>query len=220
MLACDFEPLPVKYVLLYYCFYYHRHHYHHHHYHHYHYHHFCCCQYCNVVTVAVVYVAAVAVVVFLLYCYYLKNYYHYNHSRCRYHYYKYHNYYYDYYQQQQIMLQSYGSFVFTEESELTTRPREGGIAITYTFTVTCRVPCTMASVQRLLCSVSVIIGLKGAIRDSLQSPHCAANRLQHVRSSGPGAIVCKSRSTHRAHITCNLSCYVPCGTKGQLSCKV
>ena len=51
----------------------------------------------------------------------------------------------------------------------------------------------------------------------LQSPHCAANCLHHVRSSGPGAIVCKSRATHRALITCNMSCYVPRGTKGQLS---
>ena len=31
----------------------------------------------------------------------------------------------------------------------------------------------------------------------LQSPHCAVNRLQHVRSNGPGAIVCKSRATCR-----------------------
>ena len=51
----------------------------------------------------------------------------------------------------------------------------------------------------------------------LQSPHCIANRLQHVRSSGPGAIVCKLRATHRALITCNMSCHVPRGTKGQLS---
>ena len=27
--------------------------------------------------------------------------------------------------------------------------------------------------------------------------------------NGPGAIVCKSRATHRALITCNMSCYVP-----------
>ena len=38
----------------------------------------------------------------------------------------------------------------------------------------------------------------------LQSPHCAANHLQHVRSSGPGAIVCKSRATHRAFFTCSM----------------
>ena len=62
-----------------------------------------------------------------------------------------------------------------------------------------------------------IIAFKGAIQDFLQSPHCSANRLQHVRSSGPGAVVCKSCATHRAHITRNKSCYVPRGTKGQLS---
>ena len=53
-----------------------------------------------------------------------------------------------------------------------------------------------------------IIAFKGAIRDFLQSPHSAANCLQHAHSSGPGAIVCKSRATHRALITCNMSCYV------------
>ena len=35
----------------------------------------------------------------------------------------------------------------------------------------------------------IIISLKGAIRDFLQSPHCAVNCLQHIHSSGPGAIV-------------------------------
>ena len=44
--------------------------------------------------------------------------------------------------------------------------------------------------------ITIIIAFKGAIRDFLQSPHRAANCLQHVRSSGPGAIVCKSRATH------------------------
>ena len=34
----------------------------------------------------------------------------------------------------------------------------------------------------------------------LQSPHCAANNLQYVRCSGQGAIVFKSRATHRALI--------------------
>ena len=48
----------------------------------------------------------------------------------------------------------------------------------------------------------------------LQSPHSAANCLQHVR-----AIVCKSRATHRALIMCNMLCYEPLGTKGQLSIK-
>ena len=54
----------------------------------------------------------------------------------------------------------------------------------------------------------IIIAFKGAIRDFLQSPHSAANCLHHVRSSGPGATVCKSRATHRALITCK--CHVTC----------
>ena len=53
--------------------------------------------------------------------------------------------------------------------------------------------------------IIIIIAFKGANRDFLQSPHCAAKRLQHVRSSVPSAIVCKSRATHRALITCNVS---------------
>ena len=65
--------------------------------------------------------------------------------------------------------------------------------------------------------IIIIIVLKGAIRDLLQSPHSASNCLQHVHSSGPSTIVCKSCATHQALITCNMSFYVPCGTKGQLS---
>ena len=60
--------------------------------------------------------------------------------------------------------------------------------------------------------IIIIIALKHAIRDALQSPHCFANSLQHVRSSGQGEIVCKSRATHRAPITCN----VPCARTAQL----
>ena len=56
--------------------------------------------------------------------------------------------------------------------------------------------------------IIIIIAFKGAIRDFLQSPHSAANCLQHARSSGPGAIVCKSRATHRTLITCK--CHVTC----------
>ena len=56
--------------------------------------------------------------------------------------------------------------------------------------------------------IMIIIAFKGAIRDFLQSPHSAANCLQHVHSSGPGAIVCKSRATHRGLITCK--CHVTC----------
>ena len=56
--------------------------------------------------------------------------------------------------------------------------------------------------------IIIIIAFKGAIRDFRQSPHSAANCLQHARSSGPGAIVCKSRATHRALIMCK--CHVTC----------
>ena len=35
----------------------------------------------------------------------------------------------------------------------------------------------------------------------VQSPHCASNCLQHVRSSGQGAVVLKARATIR--VTCN-----------------
>ena len=52
----------------------------------------------------------------------------------------------------------------------------------------------------------IIIALKGTSQDFLQSPHCAMNCLQHVRSSGQGAIVCKSRNTssacHAQHVLC------------------
>ena len=37
-----------------------------------------------------------------------------------------------------------------------------------------------------------------------------------TRSSGPDTIVCKSRAIHQALITCNVPCYAPRGTKGQL----
>ena len=69
----------------------------------------------------------------------------------------------------------------------------------------------------VIITIIIIIAFKGAIRDFFQSSHSAANCLQQVRSSGPGTIVCKSRAIHRALITCNMSCYVPLGTKGQLS---
>ena len=52
--------------------------------------------------------------------------------------------------------------------------------------------------------IMIIIAFTGAIPDFLQSPHCTANRLQHVHSSGPGAIVCKSPATHRALVTYNI----------------
>ena len=57
--------------------------------------------------------------------------------------------------------------------------------------------------------IIIIIELKGAGRDLSQSPHCAANCLQHVRSSDPGEMVYKSRAAHRALITCKVVYLAP-----------
>ena len=66
--------------------------------------------------------------------------------------------------------------------------------------------CVCVCVCVIIIIIIIIIAFKGAIRDFLQSPHSAANCLQHSR--GPGAIVCKSRATHRTLITCK--CHVTC----------
>ena len=98
-------------------------------------------------------------------------------------------------------------------------------------TTLCPHHCNTPLHSLIIIIIIIIITFKGAIQDFLQSPHSAANCLQHARSSGPGAtnclqharssgpgaIVCKSRETHRALITCNMLCYMPLGTKGQLS---
>ena len=62
--------------------------------------------------------------------------------------------------------------------------------------------------EAIIIIIMIIIAFKGAIRDFLQSPHSAANCLQHVCSIGLGATMCKSRATHRALITCK--CHVTC----------
>ena len=69
-------------------------------------------------------------------------------------------------------------------------------------------PCQASGVVIIIIIIIIIIAFKGAIRDFLQSPHSAANCLQHIRSRGPGAIVYKSRVTHPALITCK--CHVTC----------
>ena len=70
----------------------------------------------------------------------------------------------------------------------------------------------------LIIMMMIIIAFTGAIQDLfynfLTAPRTVSNT---VRSSGLGAFVCKSRETHRALVTCNMSCYVSRGTKGQLS---
>ena len=52
----------------------------------------------------------------------------------------------------------------------------------------------------------ILIALKGASQDCLQSPQCAVNCLQHVHSIGQGAIVCKSCAKYQVLITCNRAC--------------
>ena len=41
----------------------------------------------------------------------------------------------------------------------------------------------------MMIMIIIIIALKCANRDFLKCPHCAANCLQHVHSSGQGTIV-------------------------------
>ena len=62
-----------------------------------------------------------------------------------------------------------------------------------------------------------MIALTGAIQESLQSPRCTPNCLQHECSSGQGAFVCKSHATHRALIMCNMSCATGYKGTAQLS---
>ena len=50
----------------------------------------------------------------------------------------------------------------------------------------------------------------------LQSPHCAVNCLQHVRSRGQGTVVCKSRAKHIEGLSCTSR--VSRSAKGQLNC--
>ena len=40
----------------------------------------------------------------------------------------------------------------------------------------------------------------------LQSPHCLVNCLQHICTSGQGAIMCKSRAIRQVLNMCNMSC--------------
>ena len=53
--------------------------------------------------------------------------------------------------------------------------------------------------------IIMIIALKDSIPVSIFTPHCATTCLQRVCLSGQGAIVCKSRATHRTHLTRNIS---------------
>ena len=50
--------------------------------------------------------------------------------------------------------------------------------------------------------IMIRIAFTGAVQDFFQSPHCSANLLRHVRSSGPGAIERLSCAT------CRVTCFV------------
>ena len=75
----------------------------------------------------------------------------------------------------------------------------------------------MITTTIIIIIIIIIILIKGAVQDFMQSPHCAANCLQHVRSSDPGAIMRKSRATHRTLIMCNMLCATWYGGTAQLS---
>ena len=57
--------------------------------------------------------------------------------------------------------------------------------------------------------IIIIMAIKGTIRDFLQSPPCAANRLQHVCSSGSGEqITCNTSSAyHVQHVVLRATPY-------------
>ena len=64
----------------------------------------------------------------------------------------------------------------------------------------------MGPFRALRCHLELKLKLKlHSSRFFLQSPHCAANRLQHVRSSALAQSRAKSHTTNRALITCNMS---------------
>ena len=58
----------------------------------------------------------------------------------------------------------------------------------------------MMMMMMMMMMMIIIITFKGAFRDFLQSPHCAANCLHHVQ----GAVVRKSRATLLALTTGNM----------------
>ena len=67
----------------------------------------------------------------------------------------------------------------------------------------------------MLIIIIIIIALTDAIRDFfLQSPHCAANCLQHAR-----AHACANHVQHIERLS-RATCRMPRGTKGQLSYSV
>ena len=65
----------------------------------------------------------------------------------------------------------------------------------------------------MILRIRIVVSFKGAIQDFLQSPHC----LRTVSNTYAQVAQVQSCATHRVLITCNMLCYVPHDTKGQLS---
>ena len=61
-------------------------------------------------------------------------------------------------------------------------------------------------ILKMIMIIILTMTLTGIIGDFVQSPHCAANCLQHVHSSVQGAVVYKSCATHWALIACSMPC--------------
>ena len=53
--------------------------------------------------------------------------------------------------------------------------------------------------------VIIVMTLKDANRDFVQSPYCIAT-CQHISASGPGSVVRESLVTHQALVTCTMPC--------------
>ena len=64
----------------------------------------------------------------------------------------------------------------------------------------------------------IIFTFKGTIRYVSQSPHCAANFLQHYATAA-WAQLCANLVQHMERLA-RATCRVPRGTKGQLRCQV
>ena len=76
----------------------------------------------------------------------------------------------------------------------------------------------MMMILLLLLLLLPLLAFKGAIRDFFYNLLTVTRTVSNTYAQvALGAIVYKSRATHRALITCNMSFYVPLGTKGQLS---
>ena len=76
----------------------------------------------------------------------------------------------------------------------------------------------MMMIMMMMIMIIIIIAFKVANRGGFFTISSQRREAYTYAQVATGAIVCKSRATHRELITCKMSCYVPRGTKGQVSC--